>query len=88
MEGGSEEGGTAMAGQDNYKTYPRRWLVMASIMTLNIFGYCLSISFGPVASQASEYYQVPGPTIDLIPLVALAVNMPGDHQRIKVKGGG
>jgi len=78
MEGGSEEGGSAaVVGEANYKTYPRRWLVMASIMTLNIFGYCLSISFGPVASQASEYYQVPGPTIDLIPLVALAVNMPG-----------
>merc|ERR1712192_349726 len=76
MEGGSGEAGTVV-GEGIYKTYPRRWFVMASIMSLNIVDYCLSISFGPVASQASEYYQVSGPTIDLIPPIALAINMPG-----------
>ena len=34
-------------------------------------------SFGPVASQAAEYYNVSGDMIDLIPMVSLAINMPG-----------
>ena len=56
---------------------PRRWLVMTSVILLNICGYMLSVSFAPVAPEAAEYYEVSGDMIDMFPLVAMGVNIPG-----------
>ena len=42
---------------------------MTSVILLNICGYMLSVSFGPVARQAAEYYDVSGDMIDMFPLV-------------------
>ena len=50
--------------------------VMACLMMLNMAGYMMSVSFGPVAPQAAQYYSVSGSMIDLFPLVALGINMP------------
>lgn len=50
---------------------------MTSVILLNICGYMLSVSFGPVARQAAEYYDVSGDMIDMFPLVGLGVNVPG-----------
>ena len=50
---------------------------MTSVILLNICGYMLAVSFGPVAREAAEYYDVSGDMIDMIPLVGLGVNIPG-----------
>jgi len=60
-----------------FVTYKRRWVVISCVMSLNMVGYMMAISFGPVAPQAAEYYGVSGSMIDLFPMVGMAINMPG-----------
>jgi len=60
-----------------FVTYRQRFVVIACVMSLNMVGYMMAISFGPVASQAAEYYGVTGSMIDLFPIIGMTINMPG-----------
>lgn len=62
---------------DKYRVYRRRWLVMLSVVSLNMVGYMTTISLAPVAPSAASYYQVSGDMIDMFPLVGMGVNIPG-----------
>ena len=59
-----------------YKTYTRRWGVLASVVSLNMVSYMLVVSFGPIASTAAIFYGVDGDMIDLFALIAMAINIP------------
>ena len=60
-----------------FRVYKRRWLIMISVISLNMVGYMTTISLAPVAPTAAEYYQVSGDRIDMFPLVGMGVNVPG-----------
>jgi len=52
-------------------------VVISCVMSLNMVGYMMAISFGPVAPQAAEYYGVSGDMIDLFPIIGMSINFPG-----------
>ncbi len=57
---------TAAAGEDancpsapvGYQSYGRRWLVLLSVLLLNLANYSGWISFAAVTSKAADFYQV------------------------------
>ena len=62
--------------QENYKMYPSRWGVFATVLMFNLTNNCLFISFGAVGTKAAEFYDVDVEAIDLLSSTYLYVGIP------------
>lgn len=61
----------------SYKLYPIRWLFLATVVTLNMSCTLINVSFSPVATLVTQYYDIDGDTIDTLVLSAWSVNVLG-----------
>ena len=59
-----------------YKTYPDRWLVLASVSIIQFANFGHWIAFGAVTKVTAVFYDQPGDRIDLIVLCSYAMFMP------------
>ena len=60
-----------------YQLYPRRWLFLLNVSLLNTMCTMIMVSFSPVATLVTQYYQISGDQVDLLPLVAMGLNVVG-----------
>ena len=59
-----------------FKSYPRRWLLLISVLTLNIANYSHWIAFAAVHSKVAEFYQVSNRDVQLILTVSYSLAIP------------
>ena len=60
-----------------YKVYKTRWLVLLNLALLNTINFLIGVSFGPVATLVTQYYQIDGDRIDLLVLTGWGIHIVG-----------
>ena len=60
----------------NYKVYPERWWLLATVVILNLGNYAHFVAFPSIAKQAAKHYDQSGEMMDLIPTVSMAFGVP------------
>ena len=60
-----------------YTLYKTRWLFMANVVSLNMICTLILVSFSPVATLVTNYYEISGDRIDTLTLVAFGINVVG-----------
>ena len=60
-----------------YQLYARRWLFLLNVAMLNMLCTMIMVSFSPVATLVTQYYQISGDQVDLVPMVAIGLNVVG-----------
>ena len=61
----------------DYKVYKTRWLFLLTLALLNTICFLIGVSFSPVATLVTQYYQIDGDRIDLLVLTACGIHVLG-----------
>merc|ERR1719219_2070751 len=59
-----------------YRVYPQRWWVLATVVLLNLANYSHWVAFPSVAKNAAKHYDQSGKKMDLIPTVSYGLGIP------------
>jgi hypothetical protein len=59
-----------------YRVYPQRWWLLATVVLLNLANYSHWVAFPSVAKNAAKYYNQTGDRMDLIPTVSYGLGVP------------
>ena len=59
-----------------YRSYPRRWLILASVLLLNLANYSHWISYASVQSKAAAFYDVSTADIQTVLTVSYSLGVP------------
>ena len=66
-----------MTAPTEYKVYKTRWLFLATLVSLNTISYLIGVSFSPVATLVTQYYNIDGDQIDLLVLTGWSIHVIG-----------
>ena len=66
-----------MTAPTEYKVYKTRWLFLATLLSLNTISYLIGVSFSPVATLVTQYYNIDGDQIDLLVLTGWSIHVIG-----------
>lgn len=69
--------GTQTTETKQYQLHWSRWIFLATVVLLNMICMMNMVSFSPVATLVTEYYNVSGDKIDIIALTPWSVNVIG-----------
>ena len=61
----------------DYKVYKTRWLFLLTLALQNTICFLIGVSFSPVATLVTQYYQIDGDRIDLLVLSACGIHVIG-----------